>query len=325
MDRMPRQGAFQPGVSVVMPCRNAEAWIGEAVRSALFQEQVLEVVLVDDGSTDRSVDIVKGLGDPRVRILSQAPQGASRARTAGTLAARGRYVQYLDADDVLLTGAVDARVTALERAGGDVAYSDWVRYERQADGEFQDGEIVTRQLGPRPELEVFTDAWWPPGALLYRRATVDRIGPWREDLPIIQDARFLLDAALCNSRFVHVPGVGLRYRVHGPTSLSRRDPHAFAADCFRNARDVHARWEGNGGLDPERRRALLWVYGHIARGSFVADQQLFEATLRELLRLDPVYRPEHPWTLRLASTVLGYRRAEHLAVAWRGLKRLVGR
>src|SRR5206468_3043323 len=150
--------------------------------------------------------------------------------------------------------------------------SDWIRYERGVDCAFHDGEPVTRQLGARPDVELFTDAWWPPGALLYRRSVVERIGPWREDLPVIQDARFLLDAALVGARFVHASGVGLRYRVLQATSLSRRDPRAFVDDCYRNARDVHARWAGEGSLDAERRRALLRVYGHAARVYFRLDR-----------------------------------------------------
>jgi glycosyltransferase involved in cell wall biosynthesis len=323
-----RRGDAAPGrarrtvvVSVVIPCWNAAPWIGETLASVLGQTGVtLEAVVVDDGSDDASLDAIRRAADERVVVIRQARQGASRARTVGTAWAAGRYVQYLDADDVLLPGALDARVVALEASGADVAYSDWVRYERGPDGAFRDGARVARRLGPRPDVELFTDAWWPPGALLYRRTLVERIGPWREDLPVIQDARFQLDAALCGGRFVHVPGVGLRYRVRGGESLSRRDPRAFVTDCDVNARDVHARWDRAGALDDERRQALLRVYGQVARACFAWDRERFAEVTRRLQALDPGYRPAGPPALRLASRLVGYERAERLALAWRRLK-----
>ena len=313
-------------VSVVVPCWNAEEWIGEALRSALDQAGVrVEVVVVDDGSTDGTRAAIRRLADPRVRVISQVRQGASRARNVGTAASRAPYLQYLDADDVLLPDALRVRAAALESSGADVAYSDWVRYERASDGRFADGEAVARELGPRPELDLVTDFWWPPGALLYRRAIVERIGAWREDLPIIQDARFQLDAALAGARFVRVPGVGLRYRVHGPESLSRRDPRAFVDDCYRNGRDLHERWAREGSLDEGRRRALLRVYDHAARRYHGLDRARFREVLGHLSALDPRYRPESPRSLRLASTLMGYPAALFVAGAWRRLKRLAAR
>lgn len=311
-------------VSVVIPCRNAEPWIGEALASVLSQVGVeLEVIVVDDGSEDGSARRVRGIPDCRIKLVEQGQLGASRARTVGTARARGRYIQYVDADDILLPGAVEARVRALEESGADVAYADWVRYERGADGRFHEGKVLARRLGPRPEIDLFTDAWWPPGALLYTRNIVEQIGAWREDLPVIQDARFQLDAALHGARFVHVPSVGLRYRVTGSTSLSRRDPRAFLEDCFRNARDVQRLWEGEGKLESERRRALLWVYGHVARGFFPLDRRRFREVMQQLYSLDPNYRPPHPPLLRLASTLLGYPAAERMAFVWRRLKGLL--
>jgi hypothetical protein len=168
------------------------------------------------------------------------------------------------------------------------------------------------------------DAWWPPGALLYRRSFVDRILPWRVDLPIIQDARFQLDAALAGGRFVHVTGVGLKYRVHGGTSLSQRDPRAFTLDCFRNAAELDDRWRREGGLDDERRRALLAVYEHVARSFFSWDRSSFGAAVARLKSLEPRFRPAGPPSLRALSGLVGYPAAEQIALWWRQVKGAVG-
>ncbi|MFI5177690.1 MAG: glycosyltransferase family 2 protein [Vicinamibacterales bacterium] len=312
-------------VSVVIPCHNAEAWIAETLDSVAAQRDVTcEVIVVDDGSTDASARVAESVGGRHVRLLRQEPQGVGAARNAGTAVARGAYLQYLDADDILAPGAVRARVTALDASGADVAYSDWVRWERQADGTFEVGRFMTRKLGPRPDVDLLTDAWWPPGALLYRRTFVDKILPWRTDLPVIQDARFQLDAALSGARFVHVTGVGLKYRVHGQSSLSQRDPKAFALDCYHNAAELHDRWRQGGGLDDERRHALVAVYEHVARSVFQLDRSRFAEVVERLKTLEPRFRPAGPPALRALSGVVGYPAAEQIAAWWRQVKGAVG-
>jgi glycosyltransferase involved in cell wall biosynthesis len=307
-------------ISVVIPCHNAEAWLAETLESVFTQAGVLEVIVVDDGSTDGSASVAaKAAG--RVRLIRQASQGASAARNAGTAAARGEYLQYLDADDVLEPGTLDARLACSRQTGADVVLAPWMRWRRQPNGEFESAGVVRPALGARPELDIFIGAWWPPGAILYRRDIAARVGGWRVDLPIIQDARFLLDAALAGASIAQIDTVGLRYRIHGSQSLSRRDPRAFVEDCYRSATELHDRWEAHGELDAERRRALMRVLGQIARSLFPIDRARFDDVLDRLHALDARYRPEHPPMLRALSGVIGYRSAEHVALWWRRVKR----
>lgn len=91
---------MNPTVSVVMPVYNVEAYVAEAVESVLAQTYAdFELIIVDDGSTDRSIEICLGFADERVRIVRQADRGLAGARNTGILAARGRYVAFLDSDD----------------------------------------------------------------------------------------------------------------------------------------------------------------------------------------------------------------------------------
>ena len=309
-------------VSVVIPCRDAEAWIGEAVTSAVEQDDVdVDLVVVDDGSRDRSVEVATEASRGALTLVRQRPSGVSRARNAGTRVARGAFVQYLDADDVLTRGTLAARVRALETTGADVAYCDWVRIKLGADKNWLPAGEVRRVLSERPEIELLNAAWWPPGALLYRRAIVDRILPWREDLPIVQDARFQQDAAIAGGAFVHVPGVGLAYRVHSGGSLSSRDPVAFLDDCFHSVSDLHARFASSGSLDSARRRVLARAYSHVVRGYFQHDRTKFIRALARARELDPDFVPSGPTGLKLLSRAIGYPRAERVAAGWRAVKR----
>src|SRR5262249_51748217 len=142
-------------------------------------------------------------------------------------------------------------------------------------------------------------------------------------LPIIQDARFVLDCALHGGRFVYCPGTMAYYRVHSGGSVSRRDPIGFVRDCLRNAIEVEAWLAQHGRMDEDHRQALLQVYGYVARASFKKDGLAFETAYQALERLKPGYIPEHPKALAIASRVLGYRRAESLALWYRRMKRLV--
>lgn len=105
-------------MSVIIPAFNAERTIGEAVSSGLMQTySPLEIVVIDDGSTDRTAQIIAGYG-PLVRSVTQPRRGVSAARNAGIRAAHGAMIALLDADDVLLPPHVEAAVRVWTRAGG---------------------------------------------------------------------------------------------------------------------------------------------------------------------------------------------------------------
>jgi len=89
-----------PSISVVMPVYNVEGYIAEAVRSVLAQSfQDFELIVVDDGGSDNSVEIARAIYDPRITIVSQENRGLAGARNAGIARSRGRYIALLDSDD----------------------------------------------------------------------------------------------------------------------------------------------------------------------------------------------------------------------------------
>jgi glycosyltransferase involved in cell wall biosynthesis len=315
----------EPLVSVIIPCFNAEAWILDTLRSVADQGVTdVEIVVVDDGSTDASASIVQREFEGVV-LVRTSNLGASHARNLGTEKARGSFFQYLDADDLLAPGKLRVQLDALEATNGDVAYGGWQELHGRTSGGSFPGRVVDRQIEGEPELALFSDFWCPPAAYLFRREVVERVGGWNEKLPIIQDARFALDCALQGARFVYCPGVMAHYRVHPSSSLSGRDPIAFVRDCLRNANEVEAWWMERGGLSPKRRGALVKVYSYVARASFERDRPTFEGAYRRLEILSPGYVPTDPWHLAAAAHVLGYRRAEAVAVWYRRMKRFVGR
>ena len=312
-------GTDLPLVSVVVPCYNAAAWIAETLESAFSQDySPLQVVVVDDGSTDDTRTVVSRFED-RLELLVGEHAGASRARNLGTEAARGHYLQYLDADDLLAPGSIAARVRALELSGADVAYSGWQRF-RDGEAGRQLLDLVDRDIdewGSDAELAVVSGFWAPPAALTYRREMVDAIGAWNERLPIVQDARFLFDAAHNGARFVRVAGVGGLHRV-SVDSLSRNDHLAFIRDVYANAVEIEALWSRGSALTKPRKVGLAAVYDYLARTLLTQEPELFRDAVRRRRRLDPGARFTYGDAASMLARVVGQGGA-------RWLLRLTGR
>src|SRR5512140_2808389 len=114
-------------VSVVMPAYNAERTVREAVDSVLSQTGAeLELIAVDDGSTDGTLAVLSAIDDPRLVIVSGRNAGAAAARNRGIARARGGTVAFIDADDVWLAGKLAAQLAALSRSPAAAAAFCWV-------------------------------------------------------------------------------------------------------------------------------------------------------------------------------------------------------
>jgi glycosyltransferase involved in cell wall biosynthesis len=314
----------QPGVvSIIIPCYNSERFLSETLESALAQSYPhSEIIVIDDGSTDGTAKLIRSYAD-RLRADSGPNRGASGARNRGTVLARGEFIQYLDADDLLTQNAVANRVATLQRSGADVAYSDWERLVEIEPSVFELGKQVTRRIEdvhPNVQIALLTSFWAPPAAITYRRSIVGKIGGWKEWLPIIQDARFLQDAALVGARFIYVPGVGARYREHLGASLSRHSNAAFVTDVFRNACDLQNLFERRGDMSTEQCQALAQIYNYVARSLFFYDKFAFHDCIRRLYQVEPGFRPSWPKAARLASTMFGFHAAGILLAALDALR-----
>jgi len=321
-----------PPVSIIVPCHNAARFLGETIDSVLAQTfPAFELIVVDDGSTDGTADVIDRYRrlDGRLKCDSGPNRGVSAARNRGTELARGRYLQYLDADDLLRPHALQVKFESLESSGADIACTDWQKLIESPSGRFVPGEIHSRkceELQPALEIAIFLDFWSPPAALLYRREIVDRVGGWNTSLRMTQDGRFLFDAVHCGGQLRHVPGIGADYRIeHGRVSLSRRNPAAFMRCWAEDAFQVEAIWRREGELTTARKDALLRRLGKTTRVLYELDRPAFWTVCRRIQALEPNYIPDSPRSLRLASRLLGYPRAEALAyVARRGRNLLRG-
>jgi glycosyltransferase involved in cell wall biosynthesis len=265
-------------ISVIIPCYNAERTLAATIRSALEQDVEKEVIVVNDGSTDGSAEIIDEFGD-RIRSFSTPNRGVSSARDSGTKLSCGQYIQYLDSDDLLAPATLSARLEAVATGDADVAYTDWQKMEFGQDGRYVLADIIRPDLAALErdaEAAIATSEFWaPPAALFYRREIVERIGGWPVGLPVVEDVRYMFEAARHKARFAHVPGVGAYYRV-SPDSLSRQNAARFIACCARNALEIETVWRGQGTLAPSRVDALAGMWAHVVKAALLGGLDEFE-------------------------------------------------
>lgn len=168
----------RPQVSVVIPAHQRERYVAEAARSAVAQDGVrVEVLVVDDGSTDGTAAAAQAV--PGVRVVRQSNSGVAAARNAGCRATTGEVLCFLDADDRLRPGGLARGLARL--GGGDFCFGRSQLVD--ADG----GPLPTQVHPPVPAQalyrELLRDTWVvPAGAMLVRRNALEAIGGFPEDM-----------------------------------------------------------------------------------------------------------------------------------------------
>lgn len=216
-----------PLISVVMPCYNAEAFVEEAVRSALEQTYPhVELVMVDDGSTDGSVAVVQRLqvrfGDRLTLLHSAARTGPYPARNQALAAAHGEFIAFLDADDYwapdFLQSAFDAIVARPGAPPIDIAYCGWQNVGVGAPG----GQpYVPPAYEAEDAVEHFLRACpWPIHAALVRRSVIDAVGGFSERMFSSMDYDLWIRLLGATRSMVRVPRVLAFYRWHGGGQIS---------------------------------------------------------------------------------------------------------
>jgi glycosyltransferase involved in cell wall biosynthesis len=217
-------------VSVIVPCYNAEAFVGTAVASALAQSGArIEVIAVNDGSRDRTLEVLARLAGPQVRILDQPNAGAAAARNTGLAVAQGEYVQFLDADDLLAPDKVGRQLQRLADIGaGTVASGRWARFTREAGEAEPTPSVLFRDYAPADYVVAYMQSgeMMHPAAWLVPAEVARRAGPWNDRLSLNDDGEYFARVVLASTAVAFVPEALTYYRSGLPGSLSRRRDRA---------------------------------------------------------------------------------------------------
>jgi glycosyltransferase involved in cell wall biosynthesis len=225
--RLTEVAMADPLVSVMMPAFNSAAFVREAVASILGQTlESLELIVIDDGSTDATAEIIGSLADPRLRLVQNpANLGEATSRNIALALARGRYIALLDSDDIAESWRLELQADFLDRHPEvDICGADAVMFGphvQKTDVPPSDAVIKARFLPGRAHMI-------NPSAV-YRRDLVVRHGlRYRADLIVGADFGFWVDCMRAGARFANIKQYLVRYRWHG-NNLSGRVARMKAA------------------------------------------------------------------------------------------------
>lgn len=206
-------------VTTVIPCYNCEDYIVETVNSVLSQtHHAIEVICVDNNSTDQTLGLLHEIAkaDDRIIVMCENQSGANFARNKGLSNANGKYIQFLDADDVILEQKFELQTEALEYGGLDIVVSDRAVYDK---GLSQALDIITFPSLMAQPLYESIEKIIITGNPLYRTDFVKRIGGYLPDLVSAQDWEFHIRCFLNHPKLGYLPGIFLHSRQLS-TSLS---------------------------------------------------------------------------------------------------------
>ncbi|MHC4249434.1 MAG: glycosyltransferase family 2 protein [Planctomycetota bacterium] len=226
--------AASPLVSVITPTYNRAGLIGETLESVFAQDyRPVEVIVVDDGSTDDTENVVRSF-EPRaraglsLRYVRQENSGAPAARNRGFRESKGDYIQFLDSDDSLGRAKLRLQIAALAgREGPWVAYGPWrCLYDNGKRRRY--GPMQQTAAAPSEEWMLkgyLSGAWFCPfHSYLFPRAVIVDTGPCDVEFRRRQDAEYLARILIEGWPFMHTPGAQVTYLQHTSTHVwSRAD------------------------------------------------------------------------------------------------------
>ncbi|WGV25758.1 glycosyltransferase family 2 protein [Halotia branconii] len=311
-------------VSVIIPCFNAEKWVAEAIDSCLKQTYSdIEIIVIDDGSTDNSLEIIKSYGN---QIIWQTllHKGGNYARNRGLYLAKGEYIQYLDADDYILPEKIERQVNFLEATDADVVYGDWRHQRHLPNGSIFLGKIEISEMQTDILASLLANWWVALAAFLYKRTAVENSDGWDETLPAAQDRDFLLSVVMNNHKVVYQSGCYSIYRRYGSVTVSTSSKSRWLKSHYLVLEKVERKLLQNNQLSMQYRHALAKSYFELARESLSIDYSQYLSFLEETLALFPEFKANSKRPVyKLVQDILGFRRAERIACQILLVKRFI--
>lgn len=311
----------RPLVSILMPAFNAARWLPAALDSALAQTWPhREIIVVDDGSTDETPAILESYRRTHgIRVVTQANQGQSAACNRALAEARGDYLKFFDADDIMAAGMLTSQVEALASRPGCVAYGTWGRFQTS---------IEEARFEPHPgwhdgpPLDWILETWadtrpmYQCALFLLPRELVRRAGGWDSRLSLINDFEFFTRVILQSEGIVFTPSARLYYRSGLPQSLSRqKNRSALASGLLSNQLAVGHLLKCED--SPRTRRLCATILKNYVFSFYPACPDLVREALAQVKELGgSSSRPEGGAMFKLIDRLLGWR----VALRFRNLR-----
>lgn len=304
-------------VTIGIPCFNCERWIKATVESALNQSaQPTEIIVVDDGSTDGSPEILRNFGSAILHVRTEN-RGVNHARNEILSRARGEWLQYLDSDDYLLPSKIERQLAEADQPC-EVIYSPMLIEE------WKNGTASPPYVEPidsNKDICAQLLGWELPqtGGGLWKTEALRRLGGWDEKEKVCDEHDLYLRALQHGMKFSFAPTPGAVYRIWSDTTRCRSD-HRIVIESRTALLGRLQKWMQDNGLWTKHHARIVGrIYFEMARtlarsdlheaGAYHADHKR-----RGLIHLAG---PAAPRTYRIAYAALGFTGAEKLARALR--------
>lgn len=219
---LPRKGrpSVRPLISIIMPCYNEERGIERSITSALQQTYGnLELIIVDDGSTDGTRDIISGIDDTRVKLIAQSNKGVCAARNRGIAKATGEYIAFLDADDWWAPNCLEELFSVLSSLPeAALAYCGWQNIGLP--GKQSEPFIPPDYETPDKAAQLLVNCRWPIHAALTRKEAVEQADGFDEEFVTSEDFSLWLRIGV-RQKIICVPRVLAFYYHHEGTQATK--------------------------------------------------------------------------------------------------------
>lgn len=312
-----------PLVSICIPCYNAAPYIRQTLDCLLAQSyNSIEIIVVDDGSTDESLNIIKSYSSRGVIVASQSNAGQCAAANHAYRLASGTLIKFMDADDLLSSDYIERQVDTIGSRSDAVASAGW--------GRFYDDDLNTFKLNPEavwrslPSIEWLITAWLQAQPMmqcalwLIPRSVLEKSGLWDESLNLINDFEFFSRVLSSVDEVLFTPHATLYYRSGISGSLSSRKSRPAAESAYHSIVNgtYHLLQRCN---DSRSRLACANMMQSFIYTFYPDYPDLRSAMCRHILLLggSKLSPPGTPWFHR-ARRLIGWRAARHL-------QRLMGR
>lgn len=323
---------MQPLVSIIIPVYNAERFVRQALQSALEQTYGnIEVIVVNDGSTDRSPEIISGFMDPRMRVIHQRNKGGSAARNAGIEIARGEYIKFLDADDVLLLETIEKQLEHSRKLSeSEIVFGDFNFINREGIIREVSTFKETDVLSAEPETFFLSNWKILISCPLHRKEYLERIGGFDEKLPYGQESDLHFRLSLNGVRFKYQALPVFNYRSHSEnsriSSIRIKRKRELWAMIYSLDKKIKLLEEQDGYLKRAQQDYFSRSYFGLARKAFIignnAEGHYFLARSKQYSGNGlPPFRKGFAWGMvyQLAGSLIGFKNLEKLFRQFRGM------
>lgn len=225
-----------PKVSIIIPLHNAEEYLAQTIESALSQTyQNIEIIIVENGSSDNSLKIANNYSNPKIFIYSIGKSSASGARNYGFKKSTGDFIQYLDADDLLSNDKIESQIKLLKHDDTSTLIScGWGKFRKEpSEAKFISQKVWSSYPSP---IEWLLDSWQNGGMMavsswLTSKKLIEKAGKWREDISLHDDGEFFCRVILNSKQIIFDKNAKVYYRDVS-NSLSKKNQSQNAIKSY---------------------------------------------------------------------------------------------